>query len=75
MRFVVSGARPESKEASVAGDKLLLDAEKSVIKWTEANLTNSHAVTLRFTGGALRLREDIKDAEVNQMLVRQTSGK
>jgi hypothetical protein len=134
MRFVVSGARPESKEASVAGDKLLragftdiwefacgleewpkqglategkptaqvreqpiigsflLGAEKSVIKWTGANLTNSHAGALRFTGGALRLGEgqledakfqidmkslaceDIKDAEVNQMLVRHLSS-
>jgi hypothetical protein len=90
--IVVYGAGPESKEASVAGDKLLkagftdiwefaggpqawleqglaaegkphaqgrqqpisgsflLDAEKSVIKWTGANLTNSHRGTLRFTG-------------------------
>jgi len=82
--IVVYGAGPESKEASVAGDKLLragftniwefaggleawrkqgfategkpeaqereqpvsgsfrLDVEKSVIKWTGANLTNSH---------------------------------
>src|SRR5271165_6103122 len=91
--IVVYGAGPESKEASVAGDKLLragftniwefaggleawrkqgfategkpeaqereqpvsgsfrLDVEKSVIKWTGANLTNSHMGTLRFTDG------------------------
>jgi polyisoprenoid-binding protein YceI len=132
--IVVYGAGPESKEGSVAGDKLLragftdiwefagglaawleqglptegkpnaqvreqplsgsflLDAEKSVIKWTGANLTNSHTGTLRFTGGAIRLREgqiedakfqidmkslaceDIKDAEINQMLVRHLSS-
>jgi rhodanese-related sulfurtransferase len=104
--IVVYGAGPESKEASVAADKLrragftdiwefaggleewleqdlategkpnaqireqsisgsfLLDAEKSVIKWAGANLTNSHTGTLRFTGGALRLREgQLEDAK------------
>jgi polyisoprenoid-binding protein YceI/rhodanese-related sulfurtransferase len=95
--IVVYGAGSESKEASVAADKLLragftnvwefagglvawreqgfategkpdaqereqpvsgsflLDVEKSVIKWTGANLTNSHTGTLRFTDGAFRL--------------------
>jgi polyisoprenoid-binding protein YceI/rhodanese-related sulfurtransferase len=103
--IVVYGAGPESKEASVAADKLLragfinvwefaggleawreqgfategkhdaqereqpvsgsfrLDVEKSVIKWTGANLTNFHMGTLRFTEGIFRLHQDqLEDA-------------
>jgi polyisoprenoid-binding protein YceI/rhodanese-related sulfurtransferase len=97
--IVVYGAGPESKEASVAADKLLragftnvweftggleaweeqgfviegkpgteeseppltgsfqLDIEKSTIKWTGANLSNSHSGTLRFVEGVFQLRQ------------------
>jgi Uncharacterized conserved protein len=97
--IVVYGAGPESKEASVAADKLLragftnvweftggleaweeqgfviegkpgaeepqppltgsfqLDIEKSTIKWTGANLSNSHSGTLRFAEGVFQLRQ------------------
>jgi polyisoprenoid-binding protein YceI len=131
---VVYGAGSESKEASVAADKLLragftdvwefaggleawreqgfafegkpdaqesaqpvsgsfrLDVEKSIIKWTGANLSNSHTGTLRFAEGVLQLRQgeledakfqidmkslacdDIKDAEINQMLVQHLAS-
>jgi polyisoprenoid-binding protein YceI len=96
--IVVYGAGPESKEASVAADKLLrngftnvwefaggleaweeqgfktegkpgaeepepaasgsfrLDIEKSIIKWTGANLSNAHMGTLRFADGVFQLR-------------------
>jgi polyisoprenoid-binding protein YceI/rhodanese-related sulfurtransferase len=106
--IVVYGAGPESKEASVAADKLLragftnvwefagglaawreqgfaaegkseaqecqqpvsgsfrLDVEKSVIKWTGANLNNFHTGTLRFSDGALRLRQgQLEDARLH----------
>ncbi len=104
--IVVYGAGFESREASVAAEKLLkagftsvwefaggleawqeqnfateaepeaqeseqpvsgffrLDLEKSIIKWTGANLTNSHTGTLRFTGGEFRLRQGrLEDAK------------
>jgi polyisoprenoid-binding protein YceI len=102
---VVYGAGPESKEASVAADKLLragftnvwefaggleawaehgfaiegkpsaeepkqplsgtfqLDIEKSTIKWTGANLSNSHNGTLHFAGGVFQLSQgELEDA-------------
>jgi polyisoprenoid-binding protein YceI/rhodanese-related sulfurtransferase len=97
--IVVYGAGPDSKEASVAADKLLragftnvwefagglkaweeqgfategkpgvqepkpplsgsfqLDIEKSTVKWTGANLSNSHSGTLHFAEGVFRLRQ------------------
>jgi rhodanese-related sulfurtransferase len=97
--IVVYGAGPESKEASVAADKLVragfsnvwefaggleawqqqgfategkpdaqqpkppasgsfrLDLEKSIIKWTGANLSNSHTGILRFADGGVELRQ------------------
>jgi polyisoprenoid-binding protein YceI/rhodanese-related sulfurtransferase len=104
--IVVYGAGSESKEASVAADKLLrdgftniwefaggleaweeqgfpiegiadareskppvsgsfqLDIEKSVIKWTGANLSNAHTGTLRFADGAFQLRQgQLEDAK------------
>lgn len=104
--IVVYGAGSESKEASVAAEKLLgagfptvwqfaggleawrelgfaiegqpdaqeseefvsgsfqLDVEKSVIKWTGSNLTNSHTGILHFRGGAFRLRQGhLEDAQ------------
>ena len=103
--IVVYGAGPESKEASVAADKLLragftnvweftggleaweeqgfategkgaalepapslsgsfqLDIKKSMIKWTGANLSNSHMGTLHFAEGVFQLRQvEIEDA-------------
>jgi polyisoprenoid-binding protein YceI len=103
--IVVYGAGPESKEASVAADKLLragftsvweftggleiweeqgfategkpdalepkpslsgsfeLDTKKSTIKWTGANLSNSHSGTLRFANGRFQLRQgELEDA-------------
>ena len=85
--FATEG-KPDSQEPEhpVSGS-FRLDLEKSVIKWTGANLSNSHTGTLRFTDGILRLRQgqledanfqidmkslacdDIKDAEINQMLI------
>jgi polyisoprenoid-binding protein YceI/rhodanese-related sulfurtransferase len=102
---VVYGAGPESKEASVAADKLLragftnvwefaggleaweeegfvvegkpgaeeskpplsgsfrLDIEKSTVKWTGANLSNSHNGTLRFAEGVFQLQQgELEDA-------------
>jgi rhodanese-related sulfurtransferase len=105
--IVVYGAGFESKEASVAAEKLLragftdvwelaggleawreqgfategkpdtkdhaqpvsgafrLDVEKSIIKWTGANLSNSHTGTLRFIDGVLQLRQgQLEDARL-----------
>jgi rhodanese-related sulfurtransferase/polyisoprenoid-binding protein YceI len=81
----------QEREQPVTGS-FPLDVEKSIIKWTGANLANSHTGTLFFAGGMLQLRQgqledatfqiamkslacdDIKETEINQMLVRHLSS-
>jgi polyisoprenoid-binding protein YceI/rhodanese-related sulfurtransferase len=90
--FLIEG-KPDAQEHEQPIDGFFrLDIEKSIIKWTGANLSNSHTGTLRFKDGLLRLRQgqledarfqvdmesltcdDIKDSEINQMLVGHLSS-
>ena len=62
--FATEGKPDAQEREQPLSGSFRLDVEKSVIKWTGANLTNSHTGTLRFTNGAFRLRRGrLEDAK------------
>jgi polyisoprenoid-binding protein YceI len=57
--FATEGKPDPKSRAQPVNGAFRLDVEKSIIRWTGANLSNSHTGTLRFIYGVFRLRQGL----------------
>jgi polyisoprenoid-binding protein YceI len=61
--FPIEGEPDGQKSEQPVNGSFRIDLEKSIVKWTGSNLSNSHSGTLRLLGGTLLLRQgQLEDA-------------